>query len=202
MFRLAAKYLPQRDPAVFQEALNLGLLAWEGSRLLVPTAPKDMRKPCLEFLMDQAAEPGREACAEIFREIGEYLAVTWQETDYILQPEAKDRSLFGRLVKNPACFHLMCEGAKQRVPELRQYAADGGLANTALMRQLDAHPDYTVAQFAQAVGAIYYSCLGLREQRSSTVLVEKKTMHGTDIVLRRFFIAGVVLIVDTEYKGR
>ena len=29
------------------------------------------------------------------------------------------------------------------------------------MKQLDAHPDYTVAQFAQAVGAIYYGCLGL-----------------------------------------
>ena len=30
-----------------------------------------------------------------------------------------------------------------------------------LMAQLDAHPDYTVAQFAQAIGAIYFGCLGL-----------------------------------------
>ena len=44
---------------------------------------------------------------------------------------------------------------------MRQYAASGALANTALMKQLDAHPDYTVAQFAQAVGTVYYSCLGL-----------------------------------------
>ena len=161
VFRLAAKYLPKEDPETWQEALDLGILQWQGDRLVVPTEPKDMRKPCLEFFMAKAAEPGKEACAEIFREIGEYLAVTWAETDYILRPEAKDRTLFGRLVKNPVCFQLMCEGAARREPALRQYAADGSLANTVLMRQLEAHPDYTVAQFAQAVGAIYYGCVGL-----------------------------------------
>lgn len=161
VFRLAAKYLPDQAPAVFQEALEQGVLAWDGDRLIVPTEPKDMRKPCLEFFMNKAAEPGQDACAAIFREIGEYMAVTWQETDYILRPEAKARTLFGRLVKNPACFDLICAGGKARVPGLTQYAADGGLANTVLMKQLDAHPDYTVAQFAQAIGAIYYGCLGI-----------------------------------------
>ena len=133
----------------------------KGEELVVPTEPKDMRKPCLEFFMKKAGEPEHPVCADIFRQVGEYLAVTWEETDYILEPAAKERSLFGRLVKSPVCFQLMCEGAKGRVPELKQYAADGGLANTALMKQLDAHPDYTVAQFAQAVGAIYFGCLGL-----------------------------------------
>ena len=111
--------------------------------------------------MAMAADPAHPACAEIFRRIGEYLAVTWSETQYILLPETPDRTLFGRLVKNPVCFDLMCQGAARREPELRQYAADGSLANTALMRQLDRHPDYTVAQFAQAVGAIFYGCMGL-----------------------------------------
>lgn len=161
VFRLAAKYLPEQAPAVFQEALEQGILAWDGERLIVPTEPKDMRKPCLEFFMDKAAEPGQDACAAIFREIGEYMAVTWQETEYILRPEAKARTLFGRLVKNPVCFDLIREGGRTRVPALEQYAADGALANTALMKQLDSHPDYTVAQFAQAIGAIYYGCLGL-----------------------------------------
>ena len=133
----------------------------QNGQIVVPTEPKDMRKPCLEFFMAKAGEPGHEACAEIFRQVGEYLAVTWEETEYILEPEAKERSLFGRLVKSPVCFKLMCEGAARREPELRQYAADGGLANTRLMKQLEAHPDYTVAQFAQAVGAIYFGCLGL-----------------------------------------
>lgn len=163
VFRLAAKLLPEAEPDTWQEVLDKGLLQWQGERLIVPTEPKDLRKPCLEFFMAKAAEPGREGCAEIFRQIGEFMAVTWEQTEYILTPETKERTLFGRLVKNPACFRLMCEGAARRDPELRQYAADGSLANTALMRQLEAHPDYTVAQFAQAIGAIYYGCLGLRK---------------------------------------
>lgn len=161
VFRLAVRNLPQQDATVYEEAFARGLFQQQGDKLVVPTEPKDMRKPCLEFFMAKAAEPGHEACAEIFRQIGEYLAVTWRETDYILQPETADRTLFGRLVKNPVCFRLMCEGAARREPALRQYAADGSLANTALMRQLDSHPDYTVAQFAQAIGAIFYGCLGL-----------------------------------------
>lgn len=168
VFRLAAKYLPLKDPSTYQQAFDSGLLQWQGNSLLVPIKPVDARKPCLEFFMAKAAEPGNEACKEIFREIGEYLAVTWRETQYILQPEAEERTLFGRLVKNPACFELICEGAARREPALRQYAADASLANTALMQQLDAHPDYTVAQFAQAVGAIYYGCLGLKHKMKQT----------------------------------
>lgn len=155
VFRLAA-----RSPKLLQEALDKGMFRWEGEGLVVPSQPEDMRKPCLEYFMEQAAA-GRPECHRIFQEIGEYLAVTWRETDYILQPEAKDRTLFGRLVKLPACFRLMCEGAARREPGLRQFAADENLANTTLMRQLADSPDYTVAQFAQAVGAIYYGCLGL-----------------------------------------
>lgn len=161
IFRLAAKHLPSEAPEIWEEALNLGLFRWENKTLVVPTSPKDMRKPCLEFFMERAAA-GQSACAELFREVGECLAVTWRETEYILRPEARDRSLFGRFVKIPACFQLLQEGAARREPSLRQYAADSSLANTSLMRQLDAHPDYTVAQFAQAVGAVYYACLGLK----------------------------------------
>lgn len=162
VFRLGAKHLPTEDPAVYQEALEKGLFVQQGNRLVVPTEPKDMRKPCLEFFMKKAGEPGHAFCEEIFRQVGVYLAVTWEETQYILKPEAVDRTLFGRLVKTPVCFRLMCEGAARRQPELKQYAADGSLANTSLMKQLEAHPEYTVAQFAQAVGAIYFGCLGLR----------------------------------------
>jgi len=120
-----------------------------------------MRKPALAFFMEKASEASHPACAAIFKEIGVCLAVIWQETDYILQPQAKERFLFGRLVKEPACFVLMDEGARERVPGLRLYPADGTLANTALMKQLDADEHYTVAQFAQAVGAIGFGCTGL-----------------------------------------
>lgn len=165
VFRLAMKYLPGEAPEIYREALEQGLFVWNHEEAAVPTEPKDMRKPCLEFFMKKAEES--ESCGEIFRKVGEYLAVTWEETDYILNPAAKERSLFGRLVKNPVCFRLMCEGAARRKPDLKQYAADGSLANTDLMKQLEAHPDYTVAQFAQAVGAIYFGCLGLRQKQET-----------------------------------
>ena len=159
VFRLAAKYLPGREPELMDEVMEKGIFAAAQDELVVPTAPKDMRKPALEFFMGKAAEGSSEVCRQIFREIGTFLAVTWQETEYILHPEAKERSLFGRLVKVPACYELINEGARARVPQLVQYAADSSLANTDLMKQLDAHPDYTVAQFAQAVGAMYFGCL-------------------------------------------
>lgn len=166
VFRLAARELPEKAPAVWREVLERGLIVQEGEKLLVPSAPKDLRKPCLEFFMEKAAEPEQTACAEIFRRIGESLGACWQETEYILAPETKERTLYGRLVKNPVCFRLLCEGARRVVPELRQYAADGGMANTALMKQLERHPDYTVAQFAQAVGAIYYGCLPFADSKN------------------------------------
>lgn len=161
VFRLAAERLPQQAPELWQEVLDRGLFRWEGEALAVPTAPADMRKDCLEFFMERAAA-GQSDCREFFRQVGECLAVTWRETDYVLRPEAGDRTLFGRLVKHPACFRLLCQGAARREPELRLTAADGGLANTGLMKQLDARPGCTVAQFAQAVGAVYYGCLGLK----------------------------------------
>lgn len=160
VFRLAAEWLPRQSPELMREVLDRGLFRWEGETLTVPDRPEDMRKPCLEFFMEQAAQ-GQPVCEEIFRTVGEYLAVVWRETQYILRPEAGDRILLGRFVKRPACFALMCQGALRREPALRQYAADSSLANTPLMKQLDARPDYTVAQFAQAVGAIYYGCLGI-----------------------------------------
>ena len=43
------------------------------------------------------------------------------------------------------------------MPEVSLIAADDGLARSGLMRQLAAREDVTVAQFAQAVSAIYYS---------------------------------------------
>ena len=160
VFRLAAKLLPEAEPETYARVLKEGLFAAQGDKLVVPVEPADLRKPCLEFFMREAErEDG--VCAEIFRKVGEYLAVTWLETQYILEPDCAERTLFGRLVKTQACFDRICEGARRIVPDIRQYAADGGMANTDLMRQLKEHPVYTVAQFAQAVGAIYYGCVGL-----------------------------------------
>lgn len=158
VFRLAAKWLPEKDPDVWNEALKAGVIQKDGDRLIVPTEPDDRRKECLNFFMDKAADPDHPLCREIFCEIGEYLAVSWQQIANIFGPEANDRTLYGRLVKTQACADAIREGAARRLPAIHWDIADDGLANTPLMKDLAANRTYTVAQFAQAVGAIYLSC--------------------------------------------
>jgi hypothetical protein len=102
-----------------------------------------------------------ELTKEIFRQVGVFLAITWFETQRILQPGTKARILFGRLVKRSICFELIKEGASSRLADLQMEVADASIANTSLMRQLEAHREFTVAQFAQAVGAVYYGNMGL-----------------------------------------
>ena len=162
VFRLAAKLLPDADPKTYDRVFEKGLFEKIGDKLIVPVSPKDLRKPCLEFFMHEA-EQADSVCAEIFRKVGEFMAVTWQETEYILNPACRERTLYGRLVKTQRCFDLICEGARRIEPALRMQAANGDMANTALMRQLKEHPVYTVAQFAQAVGAVYYACVQEQE---------------------------------------
>ncbi len=162
VFRLAAKYLPTDDPALYQELLTRGLLVEAADGLFVPTEPKDLRKPLLEFLMAAAEGDGHPAVQRIFREIGEFMAVAWLESRWLLDPAAQQRILFGRLVKRRVCFALMVEGARRVAPELELTVADDEMASTPLMRALSDMPDYTVAQFAQAIGAVHYANLRLR----------------------------------------
>ena len=159
VFRLAAKYLPESVPELWKEAADRNFFIFEDDSMKMRSAPEDMRKKALEFFIEAGCSGKHEACSRILREIGEYMAVTWEETEYLLHPATKERSLYGRLVKNPESFRLINEGAMRRNPSAVQYAADDTLANTKLMRQLGTHPKYTVAQFAQAVGSIYYSVM-------------------------------------------
>ena len=163
VFRLAVKQLPDQEPALYREALERGLfeIQEEGSLIIVPTEPEDKRKECLEFFMEKAALGESRVCRDIFRTIGEYIAVTWAENEYMLHPMARERTLFGRLVKRRECFELIREGAVRKEPSLVLRNADSDLAVTPLMKQLAEDPVYTVAQFAQAVGALYFGCLGL-----------------------------------------
>ena len=167
VFRLACKELPDKEPALYEEVLRRGLFRFseDGSFAEVPTEPEDMRKECLEFFMEKAASGESEVCRGIFRKIGEYIAVTWAENEYMFHPAAKERTLFGRLVKRQECFELIKEGASSREPSLVLKNADSGLAVTPLMRQLEEDPVFTVAQFAQAVGALHFACLGLSSEQ-------------------------------------
>lgn len=157
VFRLAAKYLPDLDPALFAELVGRGLLTVTEDGLFVPTEPRDMRKPLLEFMMSAAEQGGHPAVDRIFREIGEFMAIAWLESKWLLDPAVDTRILFGRLVKRRACFDLMIEGARAVAPALELEVADDEMANTDLMRQLRDSNLYTVAQFAQAIGAVHYA---------------------------------------------
>ena len=157
VFRLAIKYFKQDRPDLYKELFEKGFIVERNGGLYVPAEPVDLRKPFLEFLMSL---PDRECCPvcdRIFKEIGEHLAIVWIETEAILSPLTKERVLFGRLVKNKTCFKLMREGAKRVAPSMVLSVANEDMANTPLMKQLKAHPEYTVAQFAQSVGAIYFA---------------------------------------------
>ena len=123
--------------------------------MFVRQSPNDMRKPLLEYLMRLAAD-GDPAAEEIFREIGEFLAVTTEETEWMLAPKSRARILFGRFVKHKRCFDLMQEGAAAR-NDVRFVAGDGTLAFTPVMLELKNDPMHTVAQFGQAVGAAYFA---------------------------------------------
>jgi len=166
-FRLAIKYFLEKRPDLINEIEQKGYIKYKdtenGKGIYIELEKRDMRKPFLEFLM---ALPDRgfnsnindeeDVTRKIWMDIGEYMAVTWCETERILNPEVKSRILFGRLVKNKTCFNLMKKGAERIIPGLIFEAADETMSYSTLMKQLEGKKDYTVAQFAQAVGAVYY----------------------------------------------
>ena len=133
-----------------------GFTAQEGELLTVRMQPQDLRKPCLEHLM-RCAEEGDAEAAAVFRDIGENLSVVACEMDYLLHPAAKERFLFGRFIKRPGVFALLDEGFHRGIDGVRLIPSDENLANTPLMRSLAQLADVTVAQFGQAIGAIYFA---------------------------------------------
>jgi hypothetical protein len=161
VFRLAMKYFPEERPDLFRELQEMGFVARRRvgayTNLYVPTEPVDLRKAFLEHMMTLPEREKDATNRRIWREIGESLAVTLLETRRILEPGTEERFLFGRLVKNRSCFELMVEGGRAIMPDLRLIVADSGLAFTPLMKQLEAHPEFSVAQFAQAIGAVYFA---------------------------------------------
>ncbi|MEN6593567.1 MAG: hypothetical protein ABFC31_01265 [Clostridiaceae bacterium] len=154
-YRLALKLFEEQAPALFAELFEQGFLETKNGGVYVVLQPKDMRKALLEHLMEIAAN-GEPAAEEIFREIGEYLAVTFEETERMLHPKTKVRVLFGRFVKRKRCFTLLQEGANRRM-NITFLAGDGNMAYTPLMNDLNDDPVHTVAQFGQAVGAAYFA---------------------------------------------
>lgn len=144
-FRLAY----EEDPALLADFVR-----WENGVL---TMAPEQRKPCLAYLMAQAAA-GNEAAANVFRRIGRHIGQISREMALLLRPETDTRYLFGRFVKEPVCFDLLAEGCRETAPHIRLERADEDLAETPLTRQLAATGS-TVAQFGQSIGAMYYAAL-------------------------------------------
>ena len=161
VFRLGIKELSRHRPDLLGELREKGFVvrraAGETEGWYVPTEPVDQRKPFLEHMMRLPSREGDAVTCGIWREMGKSLAVTFLETRRILRPGTEVRFLFGRLVKDATCFRLMEEGARSVVPGIELVVAGTGMANTLLMRQLESRPGVTVAQFAQAVGAVYFA---------------------------------------------
>lgn len=124
---------------------------------IIAMQPKDLRKECLAHLMALADAGVKPEAEEVFRQIGRHLATVTREFDDLLGPETDTRFLFGRFVKSRRCFALLCEGFGETAAHIRLERADEELANTPLMRRLAGTPGVTVAQFGQAVGAIYFA---------------------------------------------
>ena len=139
-----------------KQALLDGFTSREGELLTIAAQPQDLRKPCLEHLM-RCAEEGDAEAAAVFRDIGENLSVVTREMEYLLHPAAKVRYLFGRFVKRPGVFALLDEGFHRGIDGVRLIPSDESLASTPLMRSLAHSGDATVAQFGQAVGAVYFA---------------------------------------------
>ena len=72
-------------------------------------------------------------------------------------PAARSRFLFGRFVKRAGVFALLDEGFRRCGGGVRLIPSDENLANTPLMQALAKSPDAAVAQFGQAVGAVYFA---------------------------------------------
>jgi hypothetical protein len=165
IFRLAVKYFPIERPDLYKELFEKGFVKIlrneDSTTLIVPTEPDDMRKPFLEHMMALVDRENDVTNQKIWKEVGMALGVTWVETERMLNPAAKGRIQFGRLVKKKSCFNLLLEGARIIAEDIEFEVADSTLANTTLMKLLEADEHFTVAQFAQAVGAVYYANEGL-----------------------------------------
>ena len=144
-FRLAFEADPSLLEGFAQE--NGGILA----------VPPEKRKACLAFLMEQATG-GYGAAQEVFHSVGRHIGQISREMAPLLRPQTEVRYLFGRFVKEPACFRLLQEGCREILPSLRLEAADEELSCTPLMRALSRH-GATVAQFGQAIGAMYFAAM-------------------------------------------
>jgi len=158
VFRLAIKASLAGDGKLYRDLLDGGFIHEKDGGVFISLVPNDMRKPLLEYLMKLCGN-GSHELEQVFWEIGRSTGITFCESEHILNMGTRSCILYGRLVKLPRCFELIKQGAAEVDGGLYLSVADEQNAYTNLMLQLKSHPIYTVAQFAQAVGALYFGNL-------------------------------------------
>ena len=158
-YRLALEYFLKDAPHLYDELFDKKFVEEKNGGIYVSLLPEDMRKPFLAYIM-KLADEGQPQAEQVFRETGKYMAATWKETEFLLRPKVNERILYGRFVKSTKCMSLMQEGA-QEILDITMKAGDDDLAFTPLMKELKKNPDYTVAQFGQAIGSLYFAAKNL-----------------------------------------
>lgn len=113
-------------------------------------------KPCIEMLINMA-ESGEANAETIFKNVGKYVGHAIREINYFMQPETNKFLIMGGLTTSEYVFDLMSIGMQDIAPDAVVLQADEGLANTPIMKKLAEIDKTAVAQFAQAVGCIYYA---------------------------------------------
>jgi len=158
-YRLALEYFKAESAQMYDKLFKMGFIEEKDNGIYVVTLPEDKRKPLLEHIM-KLADEGQPQAEKVFFEIGKCLAATWCETEYLLNPKVKQRILYGRFIKSKKCLQLLKDGAREML-NITLEAGDDNLAFTSLMKELRDNPDYTVAQFGQAIGAVYFAAMKL-----------------------------------------
>ncbi|MDO5441649.1 MAG: hypothetical protein Q4F55_03750 [Bacillota bacterium] len=113
-------------------------------------------KPCVDMLINMA-EGGEQNAETLFKNIGLYIGHAIREIKFFMKPKANTFIIMGRFAKSEYCFDLMSIGMQNIAPDAVVLQADEGLANTPIMKKIAEIDRTAVAQFAQAVGCIYYA---------------------------------------------
>ncbi len=113
-------------------------------------------KPCVDMLISMA-ESGEQNAETIFKNVGLYLGHAIREINFFMKPKTNKFLLMGRFAKSEYVFDLMSIGMQKVAPDAVVLQADEGLANTPIMKKLAEIDKTAIAQFAQAVGCIYYA---------------------------------------------
>lgn len=154
-FRMAERMYRQND-MLYKELFDKNYLAEQDGIISTVIQPIDMRREFMGHLIRQL-ESGVAEAVRVFEEMGSALAAMYIETEYVVEPAAKSRFLFGGCLNSRGCYEAICRGAQMIKPDIELVSALEELCCSPLMKKLYARGD--AGQFSQAVGAVYFAMM-------------------------------------------